>query len=118
MVPVSILAIWLGGSVKNGTMDVVALKSEVRSLLAFIGVVFRGTLGWRPPPLGYKKPCPCVCSVWDSAVRTHNQLFLGIPEFPLLRGAPRVESAVCDLGFMGGEATEIVVENPLLRSEP
>ena len=39
LVPVFFVAMWLGGTVRNGTVDTVSLKSEGRDFLALIGVL-------------------------------------------------------------------------------
>jgi hypothetical protein len=39
LVPLFFVLMWLGGSVKNGAVDVPAVKTEGKNLLAFIGVL-------------------------------------------------------------------------------
>lgn len=40
MVPVFLIAIWVGGSIKDGAVDTASMKREVMYLLAYLGVIF------------------------------------------------------------------------------
>ena len=39
LVPVFLVLMWFGGSIRNGVVDVATMKADAKNLLAFIGVL-------------------------------------------------------------------------------
>jgi hypothetical protein len=40
LVPVFLVAVWVGGSIKDGVVDTASMKSEAMYFLAYLGVIF------------------------------------------------------------------------------